>query len=101
MKATPASSWRSASRPESTSSSRPGRPDLAPRSHAILGLEVDQDVRVAEPLADLVLEHVRRAVRRLERRAGAKVKGQVEVAARAGAARAQLVPADDALAGAE
>src|SRR5215216_5369437 len=73
-----------------------GHRDLLARADAVLGLEVDQDVRALEAVADRVLECVGDAVGVLERGARAELDVDVDVAARAGPARAQLVVAGDA-----
>ena len=71
-------------------------PSSLPGRDLVLGLEVDQHVGAAGARGDLVLERVGGAVRVLERRPGAELDVEVDVAARARAAGAQLVVADDA-----
>src|SRR3712207_7847392 len=69
---------------------RPPRSTLFPyttlvrSAHLVLGLEVDQHVGAAHPGGDLVLELVRGRVRVFQRRPGAELHVQVDVAARAG-----------------
>src|SRR3954454_24466957 len=76
------------------------RADLLARAHAVLGLEVDEDVGSAEVAADRVLQLVGDRVGVLERGAGAELDVDVDVAAWARAAGAELVVAGHA-AGAE
>src|SRR4051812_27660052 len=74
--------WRPGSR---------GRLPLAARVLDVVGLEVDEHVRVGHAPLDALLELVAQEVRPLERRAGPELHVQVDVAAAAPTPRAQLV----------
>ena len=71
------------------------RGHLVAGAHAVLGLEVDEHVGVAEALADGVLQLVGGAVRVLEAGPVAELDVQVDVAPRAGLTASQLGEPDD------
>src|SRR4051812_1698817 len=70
--------------------------DLGARAHAVLGLEVDEDVGPTQSPGDLILQLGGGGVGVLERGAGAELDVEVDVAARARPPRAQPVEAGDA-----